>query len=80
MSIKETIVRGIKDYRIEIAALSAEDGGGFVAIASDLPGCMTDGATQEEAIENLRDAITQWIEEARAMGRPVPEPAYYAAV
>jgi antitoxin HicB len=67
-------VTDIRDYRIEIWRLLEEDGGGFVAIAPDLAGCMTDGATQEEAIENLRDAITQWIEEARATGRP-----YYAA-
>ncbi len=65
------------NYRIEITALAEEDGGGFIAIVPSLPGCMADGATQEEAIENLRDAIAQWIAEARVMGRPVPEPAYY---
>jgi antitoxin HicB len=67
------------DYRIEIFALSKEDGGGFLAIAPDLPGCFADGWTQREALANLRDAIAEGIADARAMGRPVPEPKFYAA-
>ena len=67
------------NYRIEIFALSEEDGGGFLAIAHDLPGCMADGWTQREALANLQDAIAEWITDARAMGRPVPEPKYYLA-
>ena len=62
------------NYRIEIFALSEEDGGGFLAIAHDLPGCMADGWTQREALANLHDAIAEWIADARAMDRPVPEP------
>jgi predicted RNase H-like HicB family nuclease len=64
-------------YRVEVQALSEEDGGGFIAFAPDLPGCISDGETQEDAIRNLRDAITQWIDEAHAMGREVPEPTVY---
>ena len=60
-------------------ALSKEDGGGFLAIAHDLPGCMADGWTQREALADLHDAIAEWIADARAMGRPVPEPKYYLA-
>jgi antitoxin HicB len=67
------------DYRIEIFALSEEGGGGFLATAPDLPGCMADGWTQREALANLRDAIAEWIADARAIGRPVPEPKYYVA-
>ena len=52
------------DYRIEIFALSKEDGGGFLAIAPDLPGCFADGWTQREALANLRDAIAEWIADA----------------
>jgi antitoxin HicB len=40
-----------------------------------LPGCMSDGETAEEALANVRDAIAAWIEEARALGRPVPKPS-----
>lgn len=62
------------DYPVIIEPLSAEDGGGFIATVPDLPGCMSDGETAEAALANVRDAIAAWIEEARALGRPVPAP------
>jgi predicted RNase H-like HicB family nuclease len=64
----------VLDYPIRVERLSEEDGGGFAAYATDLPGCMSDGETQEEAIKNVRDAIAAWIEQAEAMGRDVPLP------
>jgi len=63
------------DYRVLIEPLTPEDGGGFVAVVPDLPGCMSDGETPEEALANVRDAIAQWIDEARALGRSVPPPS-----
>jgi antitoxin HicB len=63
------------DYAVMIEPLAGEDGGGFVATVPDLPGCMSDGETPEEALSNVRDAISAWIEEARALGRPVPTPS-----
>ena len=62
------------DYAVVIEPLSEEDGGGFVATVPDLPGCMSDGDTREEAARNIEDAIRCWLEEARALGRPVPPP------
>jgi antitoxin HicB len=63
------------DYPVLIEPLAAEDGGGFVATAPDLPGCMSDGETAEDALANVHDAIAAWIEEARELGRPVPKPS-----
>ena len=63
------------NYPVLIEPLAPEDGGGFVAVVPDLPGCMSDGETPEEALKNVRDAITAWTEEARALGRPVPPPS-----
>ena len=63
------------DYPVMIEPLSVEDGGGFLATVPDLPGCMSDGETPEEALANVRDAIAAWIEEARALGRSVPNPS-----
>jgi antitoxin HicB len=63
------------DYPVVIEPLSAADGGGFVATVPDLPSCMSDGETPEEALANVRDAVAAWIEEARALGRPVPRPS-----
>lgn len=52
---------------------SAEDGC-FVARAPELSGCMTDGETAEEAMNNLQDAIALYLESAKARGVPVPLP------
>ncbi len=64
-----------REYPVVIEPLSDEDGGGFVATVPDLPGCLSDGATREEAAHNIADAIAAWIEEARALGRTIPEPS-----
>ncbi len=63
-----------EDYEIVISHLADEDGGGYLATVSELPGCMSDGETQEEALDNVRDAIAVWIATSIKMGRVVPEP------
>ena len=53
-----------------------EDGDVFwLAEIPDLPGCMTDGATPEEALENIEDAKRLWIETLIEDGFDIPEPA-----
>ena len=64
-----------RNYAVVIQPLPEADGGGYVALVPDLPGCMSDGETREEAAGNAADAITAWIEEAAALGRPIPEPS-----
>ena len=56
-----------------IEPLSDEDGGGFLATVPDLPGCTSDGDSREEAARNVEDAIACWLEEAKALGRAIPE-------
>ena len=56
-----------------------EDGGGFIATVPDLPGCMSDGETPEEALANVRDAILTWIEAAHDLGHAVPQPSRRSA-
>ena len=63
-----------QDYEIRIRPLSVEEGGGYLATVPELPGCMSDGATPQEALENVFDAINCWIEAAQEMGRTVPPP------
>jgi predicted RNase H-like HicB family nuclease len=46
----------------------------FVVEVPELPGCMADGATYAEAVANAQVVIAEWIETARQMGRPIPEP------
>lgn len=68
------------DYPLIVQPLSSEDGGGFVAIVPDLPGCMSDGETPEEAVANVRDAIYAWIEAAQDVGHSVPPPSRRVAL
>jgi predicted RNase H-like HicB family nuclease len=60
------------EYPVVVEPLPAEDGGGFVATVPDLPGCMSDGAMPEEALTNVQDAISTWIEAAKDLGHAVP--------
>ncbi len=46
----------------------------FVVEVPELPGCMADGETYEEAVANAQAVIMEWIETARELGCPVPEP------
>lgn len=46
----------------------------FIAEAPELSGCATDGATYQEAVANIEVVIQGWIETARELGRPFPEP------
>ena len=65
----------MNEYRITIETLTPEDGGGFLAWVPDLPGCMSDGETPEDAVRNCREAIGEWIDHAIRQGRQVPAPA-----
>ncbi len=62
------------EYAVVVEPLSQDDCGGFVATVPDLPGCMSDGETPAEALENVQDAIAAWIEAARDLGHKVPLP------
>lgn len=61
-------------YAVLLRPLSAEDGGGWLASVPDLPGCMSDGETMQEAIDNVTEAMQSWREAAQELGRAVPAP------
>jgi predicted RNase H-like HicB family nuclease len=52
---------------------SGEDGA-FIAEVPELAGCAADGATRQEALANAEAVIAEWLETARELGRPIPEP------
>lgn len=62
------------EYPFEIRPLSKEEGGGYSIYFPDLPGCWSDGATPEEAIENGRDALRSWLAVADEFGDDTPKP------
>ena len=46
----------------------------FIAEVPERAGCSADGATRHEALANIEIVITEWLETARELGRPIPEP------
>jgi len=46
----------------------------FIVEVPELPGCMADGKTYQEAVQNAEVMIQQWIETVQALGREIPEP------
>ncbi len=61
-------------YPFEIKQLSEEEGGGYLISFPDLPGCISDGETIEDAIKNGIDAMNSWIKTSQEFNDPVPEP------
>lgn len=61
-------------YAATVGPLPASEGGGYMASAVELPGCMATGETEAEALEELRDAIRSWVLTAREFGDEVPAP------
>ena len=52
---------------------SAEDAA-FIAEVPELPGCAADGKTRREALKNVEIVIEEWMETAKELGRPIPQP------
>ncbi len=46
----------------------------FIAEAPELLGCMAHGATQDDALKNVQEAIQLWIDTAKEFGDTIPEP------
>ncbi len=57
----------------EVVLIPAEEGG-YTVVAPALPGCISEGDTEEEALENIRDAIQGWLVVAKRHGLYIPDP------
>lgn len=62
------------DYPFTVRPLGAKEGGGYLIEFPDLPGCISDGKTIDEAITNGTDAKQEWLAAAKKSGRSTPEP------
>ena len=60
--------------RYEVILYWSRDDRAFIAEVPELPGCMADGRTYREALDNAEQVIREWIATARELGRPIPEP------
>lgn len=65
----------VRSYRVFVEPLAPHLGGGFVSYAPELKGCVSDGETPAEALNNIYDAIGCWIAAANERGEPLPAPA-----
>lgn len=61
-------------YPIMIEPIPDEDGGGYAAFFPDLPGCMSDGESPTEAVQNAMDALECWTAVQVERGVAMPEP------
>lgn len=65
---------GNSRYRYEIVLYWSEEDGLYIAEVPELPGCVSDGASYQSALENVATVIDEWIETAKELGRSVPPP------
>ncbi len=77
--MKATTNRGLDQYQFTVRPLSKEEGGGYLVEYQDIPGCMSDGETVEEAIRNGREALRDCIDVFRESGRKIPKSSIAAA-
>lgn len=60
--------------KYELIIYWSEDDQSFVVEVPELPGCMADGETYEQAVANAQQVIEEWIETACKLGRQAPQP------
>ena len=60
--------------RYEVIIYWSDEDKSFIAEVPELPGCMADGLTHQEALANVEVIIHEWIETAKELGRDIPKP------
>jgi predicted RNase H-like HicB family nuclease len=60
--------------RYEVIIYWSVEDEAFIAEVPELPGCMADGATYQEALANAEIIIQEWLDTTRSLGRAIPEP------
>ena len=61
-------------HKYEVIVWWSEKDQAYIAEIPELPGCMSDGETYEEALRNIQIIISEWVEIAKELGREIPEP------
>lgn len=62
------------EIRYELIIYWSEEDKAFIAEIPELAGCMADGETYQEAVQNAEIVIQEWIETAQELERPIPAP------
>ncbi|MFL5746085.1 MAG: type II toxin-antitoxin system HicB family antitoxin [Niastella sp.] len=64
----------MKESKYEIIIYWSKEDNSFIAEVPELAGCMADGNSYMEALQNVQVVISEWIETALSVGRTIPEP------
>ncbi len=62
----------MNDYKYEVIIYWSEEDNAFIAEVPELSGCMADGATYQDALQNIQTIIEEWLETAVSLGREIP--------
>jgi predicted RNase H-like HicB family nuclease len=60
--------------RYELVIYWSDEDKSFIVEVPELPGCMADGASYQDAVKNAEIIIEEWMATAHALGRHIPEP------
>ena len=61
-------------WKYEIIIYWSEEDRSYIAEVPELPGCAADGQTYRQALTNVEVVIQEWIDTAKELSRPIPEP------
>ena len=67
-----------EDYPINIAPIPEDEGGGYMVTIPDLPGCIADAETIDDAVAEARDAFNAWAMAEREDKGDLPAPKTYS--
>jgi len=62
------------DWKYEMIIYWSQEDQAYIVEVPELPGCMADGQTYQQAVSNAEVIIGEWIETAKDLGRSVPQP------
>lgn len=77
--MKNTTNRTLDKFQFTVRPVSKEEGGGYLVEYPDVPGCMSDGETIEEAVRHGREALLDCLDVFKESGRKTPKPSIGAA-
>ena len=61
-------------YKYELITYWSDEDNAYIVEVPELPGCMADGKTYKEAINNAQKVVGEWLEKAKELGREIPSP------
>ncbi len=64
----------LRMHKYELIIYWSEEEQRYLVEVPELPGCMADGETYQDAIKNAEIVISEWIETAQGAGREIPQP------